>query len=79
MAGGYWYSILTGNNVMFTVSDLPNFSKASDEDTRVISIEEGFGGDDETTEIINQIGDWIDLPSMLTWRELTITDEEEGI
>ena len=79
MAGGYWYSILTGNNVMFTVSDLPNFSKASDEDTRVVSIEEGFGGDDETTEIINQIGDWIDLPSMLTWHELTITDEEEGI
>lgn len=79
MVGGYWYSILTSNNVMFTVSDLPNFSKASDEDTRVVSIEEGFGGEDETTEIINQIGDWIDLPSMLIWHELTITDEEEGI
>lgn len=79
MVGGYFYSILTGNNVMFTVSDLPNFSKASDEDTRVVSIEEGFGGDDETTEIINQIGDWIDLNSRIVWHELTITEEEEGI
>ena len=79
MAGGYYYSILTGNNVMFMVSDLPNFSKASDEDTRVVSVEEGFGGDDETTDIIDQIGDWINLPSKLVWQELTITDEEEGI
>ena len=79
MAGGYYYAILTGNNVMFTVSDLPNFSKASDEDTRVVSVEEGFGSDDETTDIIDQLGDWINLPSMLTWRRVTITDEEEGI
>jgi hypothetical protein len=79
MAGGYYYSILTGNNVMFMVSDLPNFSKASDEDTRVVSVEEGFGADDETTDIIDQIGDWINLPSKLVWQELTITDEEEGI
>ena len=79
MAGGYWYSILTGNNVMFVVSDLPNFAKASDEDTRVVTVEAGFGADDETTEIINQIGDWIDMPSKLVWHELTITDEKEGI
>jgi hypothetical protein len=79
MAGGYYYTILTGNNVMFTVSDLPNFSKASDEDTRVVSVEEGFGGDDETPEILDQLGDWINLPSMLTWRRVTITDEEDGI
>jgi hypothetical protein len=79
MAGGYYYSILTGNNVMFMVSDLPNFSKASDEDTRVVSVEEGFGADDETTDIIDQIGDWINLPSKLVWHELTITDEDEGI
>ena len=79
MAGGNYYSILTGNNVMFMVSDLPNFSKASDEDTRVVSVEAGFGADDETTDIIDQIGDWINLPSKLVWHELTITDEEEGI
>jgi hypothetical protein len=79
MAGGLWYSILTGNNVMFTVSDRPNFSKASDEIEHVVTLEEGFGGPDETTEIINQLGDWIDLPSRIVWHELTITDEEEGI
>ena len=79
MAGGYFYTILTGNNVMFVVSDLPNFSKASDEDTRVVSVEAGFGSEDETTEIINQLGDWIDLPSKLVWHKLTITDEEDGI
>jgi hypothetical protein len=79
MAGGNYYSILTGNNVMFMVSDLPNFSKASDEDTRVVSVEEGFGADDETTDIIDQIGDWINLPNKLVWHELTITDAEEGI
>lgn len=79
LPGGYYYSILTGNNVMFVVSDLPNMSKASDEDTRVVSVEAGFGGDDETTEIIDQMGDWINLPSMLNWHELTITDEEDGL
>lgn len=79
MAGGYFYTILTGNNVMFVVSDLPNFSKASDEDTRVVSVEAGFGSEDETTEIINQLGDWIDLPSKLVWHKLTLTDEEDGI
>lgn len=79
MAGGYFYTILTGNNVMFVVSDLPNFSKASDEDTRVVSVEAGFGSEDETTEIIDQLGDWIDLPSKLVWHKLTITDEEDGI
>ena len=79
MAGGYFYTILTGNNVMFVVSDLPNFSKASDEGTRVVSVEEGFGSDDETTEIINQLGDWIDLPSKLVWHQMTITDQEDGI
>ena len=79
MVGGYFYTILTGNNVMFVVSDLPNFSKASDEDTRVVTVEEGFGADDETTDIIGQIGEWINLPSLLEWHELTITDEEEGI
>jgi hypothetical protein len=79
MAGGYYYAILTGNNVMFTLSDLPNFSKASEDDERVVSVEEGFGGDDETPEILDQLGDWINLPSMLTWRRVTITDEEDGI
>ena len=79
MAGGYYYSIVTGNNVMFTLSDLPNFSKASEDDERVVSVEEGFGGDDETPEILDQLGDWINLPSMLTWHRLTITDEEVGI
>lgn len=79
MAGGLWYSILTGNNVMFTISDLPNFSKASDEIERIVTLEEGFGGPDETTEILDQLGDWIDLPSRIVWHELTITEEEEGI
>lgn len=79
MVGGYYYSIITGNNVMFTVIDLPNFSKASDDDERVIAVEEGFGAPDETTEIIGQLGDWINLNSRIIWQKMTITDAEDGI
>ena len=74
--GGYWYSILTGCFVQFTLSDLPNFSKASDEDTRVVSVEEGYGAPDETTEIINQIGEEIYIGDKITWHPFKVIDEE---
>lgn len=74
--GGYWYTILTGCYVQFTLSDLPNFSKASDEDTRVISVEEGFGAPDETTEILNQLGTEIYIGDKITWHPFKVIEEE---
>ena len=74
--GGYWYSILTGCYVLFTLSDLPNFSKASDEDARIVSVEEGYGAPDETTEIINQMGTEIYIGDKITWHPFKVIDEE---
>lgn len=74
--GGYWYAILTGCNVHFTLSDLPNFSKASDEDTRVVSVEEGFGAPDETTDILDQIGEEIYIGDKITWHPFKVIDED---
>lgn len=74
--GGYWYTILTGCYVQFTLSDLPNFSNASDEDTRVISVEEGYGGPDESTDILDQLGTEIYIGDQITWHPFRVIDEE---
>lgn len=74
--GGYWYTILTGCYVQFALSDLPNFSKASDEDTRIVSVEEGYGAPDETTEILSQIGEEIYIGDKITWHPFKVIDEE---
>lgn len=74
--GGYWYTILTGCYVQFTLSDLPNFSKASDEDARIVSVEEGFGTPDETTDILNQFEEEIYIGDKITWHPFKVIEEE---
>ena len=75
MAGGLWYNILLGNLVQYVVCDLPNF--ANPDEGRTVKITAGFGSDDETTEIINLLGDWIDLSKLCRWSTVDILEGEE--
>ena len=75
MAGGLWYNILLGNLVQYVVCDLPNF--ANPDEWRTVKITAGFGSDDETTEIINLLGDWIDLSELCRWSTVDIQEGEE--
>ena len=75
MAGGLWYNILLGNLVQYVVCDLPNF--ANSDEGRTVKITAGFGSDDETTEIINLLGDWIDLSELCRWSTVDIQEGEE--
>lgn len=75
MAGGLWYNILLGNLVQYVVCDLPNF--ANPDEGRTVKITAGFGSDDETTEIINLLGDWIDLSELCRWSTVDILEGEE--
>ena len=75
MAGGLWYIILLGNLVQYVVCDLPNF--ANPDEGRTVKITAGFGSDDETTEIINLLGDWIDLSKLCRWSTVDIQEGEE--
>lgn len=75
MAGGLWYNILLGNLVQYVVCDLPNFSNP--DEGRTVKITAGFGSDDETTEIINLLGDWIDLSELCRWSTVDILEGEE--
>ena len=75
MAGGLWYNILLGNLVQYVVCDLPNF--ANPDEGRTVKITAGFGSDDETTEIINLLGDWIDLSELCRWSMVDIQEGEE--
>ena len=75
MAGGLWYNILLGNLVQYVVCDLPNF--ANPDEGRTVKITAGFGSDDETTEIINLLGDWIDLSELCLWSTVDIQEGEE--
>lgn len=75
MAGGLWYNILLGNLVQYVVCDLPNF--ANPDEGRTVKITAGFGSDDETTEIINLLGDWIDLSKLCRWSTVDIQEGEE--
>ena len=74
-AGGIWYQIIGGNNVMYVVSDLPNFAHPGG--ARIVEIAEGFGSSDETTDIIHQLGEEIDYSSMMRLSPLTILEGEE--
>lgn len=73
--GGLWYTILTGCYVQFTLSDLPNFAKASNENERMVSVEEGYGGPDETTDILNQLGEDIYLGDRIKWQPFEVIAE----
>jgi hypothetical protein len=42
-----------------------------------VKITAGFGSDDETTEIINLLGDWIDLSELCRWSTVDIQEGEE--
>ena len=75
MAGGLWYHIMLGNLVQYVVCDLPNF--ANPDEGRTVKITAGFGSDDETTEIINLLGDWIDLSKLCRWSTVDIQEGEE--
>ena len=75
MAGGLWYNILLGNLVQYVVCDLPNF--ANPDEGHTVKITAGFGTDDETTEIINLLGDWIDLSELCRWSTVDIQEGEE--
>lgn len=75
MAGGLWYNILLGNLVQYVVCELPNF--ANPDEGRTVKITAGFGSDDETTEIINLLGDWIDLSELCRWSTVDIQEGEE--
>lgn len=68
---------LTGCYVQFTLSDLPNFSKASAEvDARIISVEEGYGAPDETTDILDQLGEQLYYGAKLIWHLFEVSEEE---
>ena len=73
MAGGKWYNILLGNLVQFQVCDIPDFANGGD---NVVKITTGFGSPDETTDIINDLGDWIDISKLFRWSPVTFEGEE---
>ena len=75
MAGGKFYNIMLGNLVQFLVCDLPDFAGGGE---NKVEITAGFGGPDETTDIINELGDWIDLSKFYRWSPFTIREGEEA-
>ena len=75
MAGGLWYNIMLGNLVQYQVCDLPNF--ADPDGGRSIKVTAGFGADDETTDIIGELGDWIDISKYWRWDLIEIKEGEE--
>lgn len=73
MAGGLWYNVVLGNLVQYLVYDLPNFT---DPDAgRTVKVTAGFGH--ETTDIIGELGEWIDLSKLMRWRPIEIKEGEE--
>ncbi len=71
MAGGLWYNVVLGNLVQYQVCDLPNFSEA--DAGRTVKVTAGFGG--ETTDVIGELGEWINLSKL--WRWSTVEFKEE--
>ena len=71
MAGGLWYNVVLGNLVQYQVCDLPNFSEA--DAGRTVKVTAGFGG--ETTDIIGDLGEWIDLSKLWRWQPLEFREE----
>lgn len=76
MAGGYWYHILSGDRVEFVVSDLPDFQNWKGGKGRIVSVEAGFGTDDENTDILKQLGQKINIGSKLIWHPFEVIEEE---
>ena len=74
MAGGKFYNIMLGNLVQFLVCDLPDFAGGGE---NKVEITAGFGGPDATTDIINDLGDWIDLSKFYRWSPFTTRESEE--
>lgn len=75
MVGGLFYNIISGGYVQYLVCDLPNF--ANPEEGRTIKKTAGFGSNDETTDIISQLGEWIDLSKYWRWSTFDIIEGEE--
>ena len=73
MAGGLWYNVVLGNLVQYLVCDLPNF--ADPDAGHTVKVTAGFGH--ETTDIIGQLGEWIDLSKLWRWRPIDIKEGEE--
>lgn len=76
LAGGFWYSILTGCYVQFTLSDLPNFANPDEGEGRLVSVELGYGAADESTKILDQLGSEIRLGTKLIWHPFEVIAEE---
>ena len=74
MVGGLWYNVVLGNLVQYVVCDLPNF--ANPDAGRTVEVTTGFGSKDETTDIIGQLGEWIDLSRLWRWSPITILEGE---
>jgi hypothetical protein len=70
-----WYNVVLGNLVQYVVCDLPNF--AYPDEGRTVKVTTGFGADDETTDIIDQLGEWIDLSKLCRWSKVDILEGEE--
>ena len=75
MAGGLWYNVVLGNLVQYVVCDLPNFNNP--DEGRIVKVTAGFGGNGETTDIINDLGEWIDLSKLWGWSLIDIKKGEE--
>ena len=73
MAGGLWYNVVLGNLVQYQVCDLPNF--ADPDAGRTVKVTAGFGH--ETTDIIGELGEWIDILKLCRWQLIDIKEGEE--
>lgn len=73
MAGGLWYNVVLGNLVQYLVCDLPDF--VDPDAGHTVKVTAGFGG--ETTDIIGELGEWIDLSKLWRWRPIYIKEGEE--
>lgn len=73
MAGGLWYNVVLGNLVQYLVCDLPNF--ADPDAGRTVKVTAGFGS--ETTDVIGELGEWIDLSKLYRWKPIHINEGEK--
>ena len=71
MAGGLWYHVVLGNLVQYQVCDLPNFSDA--DAGRKVEVTAGYGS--ETTDVIGELGEWIDLSKLWRWSLVEFKEE----
>ena len=69
LPGGYWHTIMQGDYVSYVISDLPNFAEGG----RSLDIE-GFGADDETTDILDVEGEFF-MPEAKQWHKFEFCEE----